>query len=164
MSQSLVDPARRHPPLGPRGRGTARRLPVAISAALALLASAPTQAATLTVTVEGAAPGVGEVGCALFAAAAGFPLQSARAQMQWHPATAAVRCRYEDLAAGRYAVAASQDVNGNHRTDTNLFGIPTERWGVSNGVRPTLRAPRFDEAAFDLAADANAERTVRVQP
>jgi uncharacterized protein (DUF2141 family) len=38
--------------------------------------------------------------------------------------------------------------------DTNFVGMPTEQWGVSRNVRPTLRAPRFDEASFKVAADA----------
>ena len=43
------------------------------------------------------------------------------------------------------------DVNGNRRADTNLVGMPVEQWGVTNNARPTLRAPRFDEAAFAVA-------------
>jgi len=55
------------------------------------------------------------------------------------------------------------DANGNGDLDRNLLGIPTESYGFSNGVRPTLRAPTFDEAAIGVAAAATtlADITVR---
>ena len=113
------------------------------------LASA--QAATLVVTVSGLADSRGEVGCAVFANEAGFPMETAKALRQmWAqaPATGKAECRFTDLPPGRYAVAVSHDLNGNRRLDTNVLGMPTEPWGVSNGAHPKLRAPRFDEAAF----------------
>lgn len=63
------------------------------------------------------------------------------------PAAPLVECRFKDVAPGPFAVAVSVDWNGNRKTDKNLFGIPTEPWGVSNNVRPSLRPPRFDEAS-----------------
>ena len=62
-----------------------------------------------------------------------------------------VTCRFTSIEPGQYAVAVMHDLNGNHRTDTKMFGIPTEDWGVSNNSRPRLRAPNFDEAAFSVA-------------
>ncbi len=61
-----------------------------------------------------------------------------------------VECRFEGLAPGSYAVAVLHDLNGTGRNDTNFLGIPTEDWGVSNNVRPTLRAPRVEEAAVEV--------------
>ncbi len=123
--------------------------------ALASLFTVPaTRAAELVVRIGGLAAADGQVGCALFATSEGFPTDSGRAQQLWQPARAGgVSCRFDGLAAGRYAVAVSHDLNGNRRVDTNFLGIPTEGWGVSNNVRPALRAPRFEEAAFALAAD-----------
>ena len=63
---------------------------------------------------------------------------------------------------GTYAVAASHDANGNGRTDTNWVGIPTEAWGVSNNVRPRLRAPRFEEAAFELPETKSLRLQIRL--
>jgi uncharacterized protein (DUF2141 family) len=70
---------------------------------------------------------------------------------------------FGDLAAGRYAIVVVDDANGNGDLDRNLLGIPTESYGFSNGVRPTLRAPTFDEAAIGVAAAATtlADITVR---
>ena len=119
-------------------------------------AALPTSAANdLVVRVVGLQAPIGAVGCALFSDATGFPLDNTGAQQQWVPAGGeSVTCRFAGLKPGRYAVAIAHDLNGNRRVDTNLLGMPTEQWGVSNAVRPTLRAPRYDEAAFVLPAQA----------
>ncbi len=128
-----------------------------IHAAAFLLAAAtamPSHAADLLVRVSGLAEPLGQVGCTLFAGPAGFPMDSSAARVIWLPADAkGVSCRFSDLPEGRYAVSIGHDVNGNKKVDTNVFGIPTEAWGVSNNIRPSLRAPRFDEAAFSIPAD-----------
>lgn len=95
----------------------------------------------------------GEVGCALFNNAAGFPnADTAMSVQRQAPGTDSVLCRFTDIKPGPYAVAVSHDLNGNRRTDTNFLGMPKEDWGVSNNVRPYLRAPTFDEARFEVAA------------
>ncbi len=68
------------------------------------------------------------------------------------PASGRAVCTFKDVPAGRYAIAVSHDLNGNRKTDTNILRIRKEEWRVSGDVRPTLRAPRFDEAAFDLGS------------
>lgn len=114
-------------------------------------------AAELTVKVTGITAPYGSVGCSLYAAAPGFPMDNARARAEWVAASGdTVSCTFKDVAAGRYAVSVAHDTNGNRTLDTNVFGIPTEQWGVSNNVRPSLRAPRFDEAAFSVSGDAAA--------
>jgi uncharacterized protein (DUF2141 family) len=116
----------------------------------------PTQSAEVIVTVTGVASAQGFMGCALFASNARerFPLDLSQAVTQRAAAQANVmQFVFRDLAAGAYAVSAAHDINGNGSTDRNIVGLPTEPWAVSNNVRPTLRAPRFTEAAFDLAAD-----------
>lgn len=124
----------------------------------------PSAAADLVVSVQGVASSTGEVGCALYASAAGFPTDPARSVSSWVKADpAGVQCRFAGLAPGTYAVAVSHDLNGNRRTDTNFLGIPTEAWGVSNNVRPTMRAPTFDEAAIALGAAPTTTITVKVQ-
>lgn len=122
-----------------------------ILVALGLLAAAPAAAAELLVNVTGIRSAEGQVGCALHAPGSGFPMDPATAVQLWLPADpAGVRCRFANIAPGTYAVAVSHDLNSNRRTDTNLLGMPTEDWGVSNNVRPTLRAPRFEEAAVQV--------------
>lgn len=134
--------------------------------ALILLVSASlVAAADLTVRVSGIKSQEGSIGCALFAAseADSFPSDGARAQRSAEPDTEGVVCRFEDVEAGRYAVSVSHDLNENGKVDTRAFGIPKEPWGVSNGARPRMRAPRFEEAAFDLADGEEKEIEVTVK-
>lgn len=54
----------------------------------------------------------------------------------------------ENMIPGTYAIAAFLDENGNGKMDTNFFGIPKEKYGFSNNVRPLMRAATFKEASF----------------
>jgi uncharacterized protein (DUF2141 family) len=123
------------------------------------------EAAEIVVTVTGVASAEGSLGCALFASSAreSFPLDLSRATTQRAAAQAnTMQCAFRNLAPGSYAVSAAHDVNGNGKTDRNFVGLPTEPWAVSNNVRPTLRAPRFSEAALDLAADETKQIELRL--
>ena len=139
--------------------------PLAMAISLGPLLIAPTMAlsAELTIAVIGIERDAGEIGCALYSSTDGFPLDPSKAKRQWHDAKRqGVECRFEGLAAGTYAVAISHDFNGNRETDTDFFGIPDEPWGVSNNVRPFLRAPTFEEAAVRLGKDASLRIQVEV--
>jgi uncharacterized protein (DUF2141 family) len=131
----------------------------------AVAPSAPAADAEVLVVVTGIRSETGEVGCALFNSSRGFPLDLSDAVRQWHPARlAGATCRFDGLKPGTYAVAVSHDLNGNRRTDRNFFGIPTEDWGVSNNVRPRMRPPRFEEAAFQVTDGARVRLTIGVTP
>lgn len=132
--------------------------------ATAVLSTLPAQASAgdVVVRVGGIAASTGEIGCALFPAGTAFPMDASGARQIWLKAdTAGVICRFDGVAEGSWAVSVSHDLNGNRRVDTNVFGIPIEAWGVSNNVRPSMRAPRFDEAAFKVATSA-VELDIRV--
>lgn len=116
----------------------------------------------LVVSVTGIRGTSGEIGCALHQSAASFPTGSA-GSAQWQKAEAAdLVCRFTNLAAGAYAVAVSHDLNGNRKTDTNFLGMPTEDWGVSNNVRPSLRAPTFEEARVEVSEAGETAIQVRL--
>jgi uncharacterized protein (DUF2141 family) len=122
-------------------------------------------AAEMVVNVSGLDQPRGEIGCALFAAASAdrFPLDNGAATMQWRGADGpGATCRFTGVTAGEYAIAVSHDLNGNRVLDTNLFGVPVEQWGVSKHVRPVLRAPRFNEAAFRVS-ETESEVVVEVK-
>jgi uncharacterized protein (DUF2141 family) len=124
----------------------------AVAFAIATTMPLPVIAAELIVNVTGIGDAPGQIGCALFKGPQGFPMDSSAARQAWLPAdTKGVTCRFVDVTDGRYAVSVSHDRNGNKKVDTNFLGIPTEAWGVSNNARPSLRAPRFDEAVFRMA-------------
>ncbi len=131
-------------------RNGTRALAAFIMSGAASFAAGPVWASDLIVEISGIQSDAGEVGCALFLNTAGFPREPSQAVRQrWQPAKIpTVTCRFDGLKPGHYAVAVTHDLNGNHRTDANVFGMPTEDWGVSNNVRPAFRAPTFDEAMF----------------
>jgi len=92
-------------------------------------------------------------------------MDNAKAQVQWHPADLrGVTCLFVDVPDGTHAVAVAADLNGNRKLDVNFLGIPKEPWGVSNNVRPRLRAPRFDEAAFTVSSGRDRTIDVRLAP
>lgn len=57
---------------------------------------------------------------------------------------------FADLPDGEYAVSAIHDENANGRMDTNVMGIPTEKWGFSNDAAGTMGPPQFADARFVL--------------
>lgn len=105
--------------------------------------------ADLSVTVKGVNSDEGVIGCALFNKEAGFAkAASAIATTGEKAKPSGNLCIFKDLAAGTYAVAVVHDVNNNKKMDLSVLGFPTEDWGMSNNVRPTLRAPTFKESSF----------------
>jgi uncharacterized protein (DUF2141 family) len=135
------------------------------AAVLALPTIAYAADVVVRVAVAGPKATTGRVGCSLFAAAKGFPLDISGAQTQWQPAGGSeIVCRFSGVTDGTYAVGVLQDLNGNNQADTNVFGAPTEPWGVSNNIRHRLRAPRFEEAAFRVTDGRDAQPDVRVEP
>jgi uncharacterized protein (DUF2141 family) len=139
-------------------------LPVVLLAAVAAPLPAFAADVVARITVGGAKAGTGRIGCSLYSGARGFPMDNSGAVAQWHPADGGpVTCRFTGVADGTYAVAVSHDLNGNSVVDTNFLGVPTEGWGVSGNVRPKLRAPKFDEAAFRVADGRDVQLDIRVE-
>ena len=108
-------------------------------------------AGDLTVAVKGVKDSVGFIGCALYNKEEGFGKRSAAVAVTGDKANAAGNtCVFKGLAAGQYAVAVLHDVNSNQKMDYSVLGFPAEDWGMSNNVRPTLRAPTFKESSFPV--------------
>ena len=121
---------------------------------LALPFATAINAAQLTVDVQNIKNDEGKIGCALFDSDNDFPMSDSPKQQLWLDAAKdGVQCIFDSLEDGTYAVAISHDLNVNQETDTNFFGIPKEDWGVSNNVRPSMRAPTFEEAKFAIQGD-----------
>ncbi|MEO1038962.1 MAG: DUF2141 domain-containing protein [Pseudomonadota bacterium] len=68
-----------------------------------------------------------------------------------------------ELDAGEYAIRLFHDEDADGDFDTGMFGIPAERYGFSNGVRPRFRGARWDEAVFTLEAGATHAETIDLQ-
>jgi uncharacterized protein (DUF2141 family) len=133
-----------------------------VCAALAPHASAQESDTKLEVEVTGFRNTVGRVGVSLFKSANGFPSERSAAQARQGGPIKGTKftTTFSGLSPGRYAVAVVHDENENQKLDKNLLGMPKEGWGVSNNVRPSLRAPKFEEAVFTLSA---AGGKVRIQ-
>lgn len=111
----------------------------------------PTQAGDLTVSVTGVKDSAGDVGCALYNKEAGFGKRTSAVAVTGQKANAAGNtCVFKGLTTGTYAVAVLHDTNGNQKMDFSALGFPAEDWGMSNNVRPSLRAPTFKEASVAI--------------
>ena len=60
-----------------------------------------------------------------------------------------------DLPPGNYAIAIFLDENGNEKLDTNMLGIPKERFGFSNNRRIITGPPSFGEAEIEVKDGQN---------
>ena len=58
-----------------------------------------------------------------------------------------------DLPFGKYAIAVYHDANSNRKLDKNMFGVPKEAYGFSNGARSKWRAPQYKEAQINFSSD-----------
>jgi len=118
----------------------------------------------LVVQVSGFQNDQGTAGVALWNGPEGFPegvshaVATAWVTIDRRAATAT----FDDVQAGTYAVTVFHDENDNRTFDKRWFGLPKEAWGVSNNARPHLRAPRFDEASFQVTGDVQ-RIDIRVQ-
>lgn len=125
--------------------------------------SSVTNAAELTVKVESDLAD-GNIGCALFSNPKGFPMDASGAILKFSQnTTTGTEFIFSNLKSGKYAVSVMNDQNGNKVIDKNFLGIPKEEWGVSNNIRPTLRAPKFEEAVFEIDEKSDLTLKIRIE-
>jgi len=131
---------------------------------LAAFAAPAAGANDLRVLVTGIESDRGEIACLLYDDAKGFPYKQEAAvdTKRYAAAPGMLTCTFENVPAGRYAVAAVHDENGNQQIDGNLFGVK-EPWGVSNNIRPASRAPRFGESSVSMGADRSLDLEVAIR-
>ena len=120
--------------------------------------NAPAQPTTrlesVRVQIHGVRNTNGDIACAIFNAAEGYPEESTKAYKfirMASPGNSAI-CQFHDIPPGTYAVAVFHDENANGKLDKNFLGIPREGYGASNNVRPKMSAPAFKDAAFSVKA------------
>lgn len=134
-----------------------RRSPASLIAPFALIAAgalaAPVQAADLTVSLHDARTQDGRFQVALVDAGGYAGSAAPVAARELAPAGTVTTVTFDGVPAGRYALMVIHDENGNGTLDTNLVGMPVEGYGFSNNPR-VMRKPTFEEAAFDVGADA----------
>lgn len=66
-----------------------------------------------------------------------------------------VTFEFEHVPAGTYGIMCFQDVNGNEKLDSGMFG-PKEPWGSYRHKRPHFRGPKFEEIKFDVKENMTA--------
>lgn len=135
------------------------------SAVFALLTMTlmPANATEINIKLNGIQSIQGQIGCSLFSHDKGFPMESSQAQQQWLEVNQSeMSCTFNHVAPGHYAIAVFQDLNANKRVDKSLLGFPKEPWGVSRNVRPTMRAPTFSEATFEVKDEPNITMTLEI--
>jgi uncharacterized protein (DUF2141 family) len=106
---------------------------------------------SIKVIVVGLHSGNGEVDCALFGSADGFPDDPAKAgkttksKIENGQAT----CIFTEVAPADYGVSVFHDENGNGKLDRNFIGMPKEGVGASNDAAGKFGPPKFDDARFN---------------
>ena len=63
-----------------------------------------------------------------------------------------VAAMIEGLPAGRYAIKAFHDIDGDGQMSSNPFGMPTEPFAFSNNAKGAMGPATWADAAFDLKA------------
>ena len=133
--------------------------------ALSAVVAVPATAADLLIEVHGVRSDAGRLFIAVHVPRDGvsFPDQETMyAGINEQAKTGATRLVLHDLPAGRYAVNAFHDENGNGDLDTNLLGIPTEGYAFANDPAATFGPPPFGAAAVTVG-DAPALATMTMK-
>jgi uncharacterized protein (DUF2141 family) len=105
---------------------------------------------SIKVVVVGLHSDEGEVACALFASAGGFPDDSLKAGKTTKSKIEKGQavCMFADVVPGDYAVSMFHDENSNGKLDRNFIGMPKEGVGASNDAAGHFGPPKFDDARF----------------
>ena len=60
---------------------------------------------------------------------------------------------FDSIFPGKYAIQFFHDENENQKMDFSLIGIPKEKFGSSNDVKPILGPPKFEKMLFEIYKD-----------
>lgn len=110
-------------------------------------AAGTARAADLVVNVTGVRANKGMLKLAVYDSAVSWDGDGkAIAADEKTPDADEVSFRFANIRAGKVAVIAMHDENGNGKLDSNFMGMPTEGYGFSNNPK-VMRKAHFDEAA-----------------
>lgn len=128
------------------------RAAVLLSAMLAS-AAAVAEGQTLRVTLNGVKHDNGTVNVALFADEKTFRKADQAFATHQEPAyKGSITLVFDDVPAGKYAVMAYHDENGNGKLDLRFGMFPIEGYGLSNNPK-IMGPPSFKASAFNVAAE-----------
>ena len=60
---------------------------------------------------------------------------------------------FDSIFPGKYVIQFFHDENENQKMDFSLIGIPKEKFGSSNDVKPILGPPKFEKMLFEIYED-----------
>ena len=60
---------------------------------------------------------------------------------------------FDSIFPGKYAIQFFHAENEYQKMDFNLIGIPKEKFGSSNDVKPILGPPKFEKMLFEIYED-----------
>ncbi len=130
---------------------TKRRIP--LLALLGWLVTVPpclAETQQLVVEVSGIRSAEGNLRVSLYREPDSFRKEDRAFRLLTQPAVAGkATLVFADLPAGRYAVMAYHDENGDEKLNLRLGMFPTEGYALSNNPK-VIGPPRFDGSAFDL--------------
>jgi uncharacterized protein (DUF2141 family) len=112
------------------------------------------EAATLTITLDGAKSGGGPLTVLLFDQADGFPRET-RASSRHVLPKGQTTLALDGLKPGQYAVMAYHDEDRNGKLNRFLGMIPREGWGLSNNPAVSGK-PVFKDAAINVPENSAA--------
>lgn len=141
----------------------------AVALALASLAvvggANPETPADVTVVVTGLRNDRGVVRACMTRTAERFPNcdSAATSYNAVTKAAGGASLTFRDVKPGRYAIALLHDENGNGKADRAAMMIPTEGFGFSRDAKVRFGPPRFDAAAFDVAAGSSERIAIRMR-
>ncbi|WP_295638663.1 DUF2141 domain-containing protein [Novosphingobium sp.] len=122
-------------------------------------ATAPAQAqltAQLTIAFTGIATPTGAILLSVYDSEATFDGGGKPVRTAMVPATGtSVETALAGLPAGRYAIKAFHDIDGDMKMAVNPFGMPTEPFAFSNDAVGNRGPAKWAAAAFTVTAGAN---------
>ena len=140
-----------------------RRPPILLTALLCVFATATVSAAELDVRILNIESSEGQLMVAVLASQAAFAGDEAPVMsVILPPKPGLVRFATDALPAGEYAIRVMHDVNGNGSLDSNLVGMPTEPWGMSNDAAGNFGPPKWEDARFTL--DESTSQAIHLNP
>lgn len=110
----------------------------------------------LEVSVQHANSDQGMIRILVFSSEKGFPDQPELAirSISLSPKNKRGKVVIEDLPAGKYAISAIHDEDGNGKLNTNLVGYPLEKFGFSNNPKIYVTPPSFEKASFEVKSES----------
>ena len=139
------------------------KLKALVAAGLAAMFTQTAQAESLTIVITGIEELKGEIRLALFDSEEAFDNGGSAAQGRLAPvAEEKVTVVIDDLEAGEYAIKLFHDADGNGELDTNMMGMPKERYGFSNN-KGRFGPPPWQEAVFEVAEGADTEISINLR-